>query len=106
MLKNLAAVLAAEEGTAAQALALYGEAAMLDDGDIVLWNRMGALVCMMLSGRTHQCSIGICVMMSPYLTMRDAGQMLKPPAGRHEVCSRIGHISTLFSSAEFDVSGV
>ncbi len=45
MLKNLAAVLAAEEGTAAQALGLYGQAAMLDGGDIVLWNRMGSLVC-------------------------------------------------------------
>ena len=44
MLKNLAAVLAAEEGTAAQALGLYGQAAMLDGGDIVLWNRMGTLV--------------------------------------------------------------
>ena len=44
MLKNLAAVLAAEEGTAAQALGLYGEAATLDGGDIVLWNRMGTLV--------------------------------------------------------------
>ena len=44
MLKNLAAVLAAEDGTAAQALGLYGQAATLDAGDIVLWNRMGALV--------------------------------------------------------------
>ena len=45
MLKNLAAILATGEGTAVQALKLYAEAAMLDDGDIVLWNRMGTLVC-------------------------------------------------------------
>ena len=45
VLKNLAAALAAEDGTAAQALGLYGQAALLDGGDIVLWNRMGTLVC-------------------------------------------------------------
>ena len=44
MLKNLAAVLAEEAGSAAEALRLYGEAVQLDAGDIVLWNRMGTLV--------------------------------------------------------------
>ena len=43
VLKNLAAVLAEEDGSAGEALALYGEAAALDGGDIVLWNRMGTL---------------------------------------------------------------
>lgn len=31
-------------GAAAEALQLYAQAALLDAGDIVLWNRMGALV--------------------------------------------------------------
>lgn len=44
VLKNLAAVLAEDDSTAADALKLYGEAAQLDNGDIVLWNRMGTLV--------------------------------------------------------------
>lgn len=43
-MKNLAAVLAEDDSTAAEALKLYGEAAQLDNGDIVLWNRMGTLV--------------------------------------------------------------
>jgi len=43
-LKNLAGSLAAAAGTAPEALRLYGQAAALDAGDIVLWNRMGALV--------------------------------------------------------------
>lgn len=58
VLKNLAAVLAAEEGTAAQALGLYGEAAMLDAGDIVLWNRMGTLVRIICSVHTCKCAAG------------------------------------------------
>lgn len=44
VLKNLAAVLAEEPGSAEEALRLYGDAAQLDGGDIVLWNRMGTLV--------------------------------------------------------------
>ena len=44
VLKNLAAVLAEEPGSAEKALGLYGDAAQLDGGDIVLWNRMGTLV--------------------------------------------------------------
>ncbi len=44
VLKNLAAILAAAMETAPEALRLYGEAAMLDGGDIVLWNRLGTLV--------------------------------------------------------------
>ena len=44
VLKNLAAVLAEDNGSAAEALGLYGAAAQLDGGDIVLWNRMGSLV--------------------------------------------------------------
>lgn len=43
-LKNLAGSLAAGKATAREALTLYGQAAALDGGDIVLWNRMGALV--------------------------------------------------------------
>lgn len=43
-LKNLAGSLALQGGTATEALRLYAQAAALDGGDIVLWNRMGKLV--------------------------------------------------------------
>lgn len=43
-LKNLAALLAADDATAPRALELYAEALRLDAGDTVLWHRMGVLV--------------------------------------------------------------
>lgn len=43
-LKNLAALLAADDATAPRALELYAEALRLDAGDVVLWHRMGVLV--------------------------------------------------------------
>jgi hypothetical protein len=33
-----------QTGAAAEALQLYAQAALLDAGDVVLWNRMGVLV--------------------------------------------------------------
>ena len=52
VLKNLAALLAdtadADDASAAaaamRAVQLYGQALLLDDGDAVVWNRMGTLV--------------------------------------------------------------
>ena len=44
ILKNLAALLAEADDSAMRALQLYGEALLLDDGDAVVWNRMGTLV--------------------------------------------------------------
>ncbi len=52
VLKNLAALLAdtadADDARAAlaamRAMQLYGQALLLDDGDAVVWNRMGTLV--------------------------------------------------------------
>lgn len=43
-LKNLAALLAEGDESAMRALQLYGQALLLDDGDAVVWNRMGTLV--------------------------------------------------------------
>lgn len=45
-LKNLAALLAAEDAdpSRARALDLYTEAANLDGGDLLLWNKLGLLV--------------------------------------------------------------
>ena len=42
--KNLAALLAESDESAMRALQLYGQALLLDDGDAVVWNRMGTLV--------------------------------------------------------------
>lgn len=44
VLKNLAALLAEDDSSAAEALRLYGEAAALEQDDVILWNRMGTLV--------------------------------------------------------------
>lgn len=52
VLKNLALLLtnsSADQETSSaaadRALQLYGQALLLDDGDAVVWNRMGTLVC-------------------------------------------------------------
>ena len=46
VLKNLAALLADSDASAKRALKLYAQALRLDDGDAVVWNRMGTLVSM------------------------------------------------------------
>ncbi|CAL8466575.1 g6111 [Coccomyxa elongata] len=43
VLKNLAALLADTDDSAKRALKLYAQALLLDDGDAVVWNRMGTL---------------------------------------------------------------
>lgn len=48
LLKNLATLLADTDDSAKRALKLYAQALLLDDGDAVVWNRMGTLVSMHL----------------------------------------------------------
>ncbi len=47
VLKNLATLLADTDDSAKRALKLYAQALLLDDGDAVVWNRMGTLVSML-----------------------------------------------------------
>lgn len=45
VLKNLAILLAKRQATAAKALDLFTEAAMIDGSDVLVWNHFSSLVC-------------------------------------------------------------
>ena len=50
VLKNLAILLAKRQATAAKALDLFTEAAMIDGSDVLVWNHFSSLVCAPGSG--------------------------------------------------------
>ena len=53
-----------QSGAALKALQLYAQAALLDAGDIVLWNRMGVLVRNFVCTLGHQTSF-VCIQRGP-----------------------------------------
>ena len=61
VLKNLAILLAKRQATAAKALDLFTEAAIIDGSDVLVWNHFSSLVCPAGSG------CGMCASMSSAL---------------------------------------
>ena len=62
VLKNLAILLAKRQATAAKALDLFTEAAVIDDSDVLVWNHFSSLVCSLRSG----CSVCACTSFAPH----------------------------------------